>query len=164
MPTSSKEVQPCALARGEGTPLWFLSALTFVRATADTTRGAYGLVEQVIPAGFASPFHVHHAEDESFYIIEGELTFFCQGRKSKAGPGGYIFGPREIPHGFRVEGTAPARILLLTTPAGGFENFVLEMSDLAADINLPPAGPPDMEKLMALAAKHNIEILGPLPE
>src|SRR6476469_6857207 len=122
MPTSSKEVQPCALARGEGTPLWFLGALTFVRATADTTRGAYGLVEQVIPAGFASPFHVHHAEDESFYIIEGELTFFCQGRKSKAGPGGYIFGPREIPHGFRVEGTAPARILLLTTPAGGFEN------------------------------------------
>ena len=164
MPPYSEEIQPRILARGEGTPMWFLGALTFVRATADTTRGAYGLVEQVIPPGFASPFHVHHAEDEAFYVIEGELTFFCRGEKSKAGPGGYIFGPRSIPHGFRVEGTVPARILLLTTPGGGFENFILEMSDPATEVNKPPAGRPDMERLLALAAKHKIEILGPLPE
>jgi hypothetical protein len=92
------------------------------------------------------------------------LTFFCQGKKLKAGSGAYIFGPRDIPHGFRVDGEAPARILLLTTPGGGFENFILEMSDPASDVNLPPAGPPDMQKLMALAAKYKIDILGPLPE
>lgn len=81
-----------------------------------------------------------------------------------AGPGGYIFGPRGIPHGFRVEGTVPARILLLTTPGGGFENFILEMSEPASETNVPPAGPPDMDKLMSLAAKYQIDILGPLPE
>ena len=65
--------------------MWFLGALTFVRATAASTRGAFGLVEQLVPAGFASPFHVHHAEDEAFYIVEGELTFFLKARNQWRG-------------------------------------------------------------------------------
>jgi len=157
-------VQPQIIARGEGSPLWFLGALTYIKATAETTRGAFGLVEQTVPAGFASPWHVHHAEDEAFYVLEGQLTFFCQGEKASIGPGGYIFGPRNIPHGFRVDRSTPARILLLTTPGGGFENFVREASEPASDLNVPPSAPPDMEKLIAVAAEYKIEILGPLPE
>jgi quercetin dioxygenase-like cupin family protein len=164
MASQPEEIQPQVIARGDGAPMWFLGALTFITATAETTRGAFGLLEQVIPAGFGSPFHVHHAEDEAFYVLEGQLTFFSQGKKSQVGPGGYIFGPRDIPHGFRVDGTTPARVLLLTTPAGGFENFVREMSEPAHNSNEPPAGPPDMEKLMSLAAAYKIDILGPLPE
>src|SRR6059036_3666843 len=98
-------LQPYVLGREEGSAFWFLGALTFVKATGETTNGAFGLIEQLIPPGFASPYHVHHAEDEAFWVLEGDLTFVCSGQKSKAGPGGYIFGPREIPHGFRVEGT-----------------------------------------------------------
>ena len=75
------------------------------------------------------------------------------------GPGTYVFGPREIPHGFKVIGNTPARMLLLCAP-GGFEHFVLEQ---ATDIAAPPA-PPDMAKMMELAAKYKIDILGPLPE
>ena len=105
---------------------------------------------------------MHHAEDESFYVTEGEVTFICDGRKLKVGPGAYVFGPREIPHGFRIEGTAPARMLFLATP-GGFERFILEMSEPATDLALPQPTPPDMEKLTTLAAKYKIDILGPLP-
>jgi quercetin dioxygenase-like cupin family protein len=144
--------------------MWFLRSLTYIRATGESTRGAFGLVEQLIPPSFATPFHVHHAEDESFYIIEGQLTFFCQGRKFQAGPGGYIFGPRGIPHGFRVDGNTPARVLILATPGGGFDKFVAEMGDPAPDPTVPPAGAPDLEKLIAVAAAHHIEILGPLPD
>jgi len=142
--------------------VWFLGTLAIVKATAESTRGAFGLIDSVIPAGFESPYHVHHAEDESFYVTEGEVTFICDGRKLKVGPGAYVFGPREIPHGFRIEGTAPARMLFLTTPAG-FERFILEMSEPATDLALPQPTPPDMEKLTTLAAKYKIDILGPLP-
>jgi quercetin dioxygenase-like cupin family protein len=150
------------LPAGEVSAIWFLGTLTSVKATGESTNGAFGLIEQLIPAGFASPYHVHHAEDEAFYVLEGELTFISEGRKSKAGPSAYIFGPREIPHGFRVEGNAPARVLVLTVPAG-FERFVVEMGEPANEPVLPPPAPPDMAKLMALAAKYRIDILGPLP-
>jgi len=143
--------------------IWFLGTLTSVKATAETTHGAFGLIEQLIPAGFASPYHVHHAEDEAFYVIEGELTVILDGRKLKAGPGAYVFGPRDIPHGFRVDGSESARILVLAAPAG-FERFIIEMSEPATALVLPPPAPPDMAKLMALAGKYQIEILGPLPE
>ena len=156
------EIQPYALGKDEGPAVWFLGTLVIVKATAESTRGAFGLIDSVIPAGFESPYHVHHAEDESFYVTEGEVTFICDGRKLKVGPGAYVFGPRETPHGFRIEGTAPARMLFLTTPAG-FERFILEMSEPATDLALPQPTPPDMEKLTALAAKYKIDILGPLP-
>jgi hypothetical protein len=79
----------------------------------------------------------------------------------KATAGSFIFLPRDIPHGFRVD--APTKLLILTTPAG-FEQFVLEMSEPARELALPPALPPDMAKLMSLARKYRIDILGPLPE
>jgi mannose-6-phosphate isomerase-like protein (cupin superfamily) len=157
------DIQPWALAKDDGTAVWFLGTLAIVKATAETTRGAYGLIDSVIPAGFQSPYHVHHAEDESFLILEGEVTFICDGKKLEAGPGAYVFGPREIPHGFRVEGTAPARMLFLTTPGGNFERFIIEMGEPATSMTLPPPSLPDMEKLMRLAAKYKIDILGPLP-
>ena len=112
-----------------------------------------------MPPGFATPYHMHHLEDEAFYVLEGELAFICDDKWLHAGPGTYVFGPREIPHGFKVVGNAPARMLLLCAPAG-FERFVLEMSEPDA---APPA-PPDMAKLMTLAAKYEIDILGPLPD
>jgi quercetin dioxygenase-like cupin family protein len=154
-------LRPYTLADGEGQALWFLDTLTFVKATGEQTGGAFALIEQVLPRGSDSPFHVHHAEDETFYILEGEATFLSGGQRMKATAGSFIFLPRDIPHGFRVD--APTKLLILTTPAG-FEQFVLEMSEPARELALPPALPPDMAKLMSLARKYRIDILGPLPE
>jgi len=138
----------------------FLGLRTLIHASARSTNGAYGLVEHPSMApGFASPYHVHHREDESFYVIEGEVAFILNGTWRRVGPGAYVYGPREIPHGFKIVGDAPARILILCTPAG-FENFVLEM---AQPLDEPPA-PPDMPKLIAAASRAGIDILGPLPE
>jgi hypothetical protein len=86
------------------------------------------------------------------------MAFVCDGKWMKGGPGTYVFGPREIPHGFKVVGSIPARMLLLCAPAG-FESFVLELSVPFNDFT-----PPDMAKLMAVAAKYKIDILGQLPE
>jgi mannose-6-phosphate isomerase-like protein (cupin superfamily) len=138
----------------------FLGVPTLMRATAETTNGAFGLMEHwEMPVGFASPYHTHHREDESFYVLEGEMAFVCGGKWLKAGPGTFVYGPREIPHGFKVVGNSPARMLLMCNPAG-FEGFVLEQTTPIAE----PPSPPDMAKLMTLAAKYGIDIHGPLPE
>ena len=84
------------------------------------------------------------------------MAFVCDGQWTQAKAGTFVFGPRNIPHGFKVLGDKPARLLLLCAP-GGFEQFVLDMSE-------PAPAPPDMAKLMAVAAKYQIDIHGPLPE
>jgi len=151
------------LGKEEGPAVWFLNTLAIVKAAASQTGGAFGLIEQLAPVGAGSPYHVHRAEEETFYILDGELEFFSEGRRFVGGPGAYVFLPRGIPHGFQVVGASTARFLILTTP-GGFEGFVTEMGEPATALRLPEPTAPNMEKLAALAAKYRIEILGPLPE
>jgi quercetin dioxygenase-like cupin family protein len=152
-----------ALGHDEGPAIWFFNQLVVVKATAKQTGNAFGLIEQLAPVGPGSPYHVHRAEDESFYVLEGQLEFISGERRLTGGPGSYVFLPRDIPHGFRVVGTSPARFLVLTTP-GGFEGFVMEVGQPAASLTLPAPMEPDMDKLVAIAARYQIEILGPLPE
>lgn len=135
----------------------FLGIPTVVQTTAATTGGAFGLVDHLaMPPGFASPYHTHHAEDEAFYVVSGEVAFVLGDAWSIAGPGTYVFGPRHVPHGFMVIGDGPAHMLLLCTP-GGFEQFIVELA------TREPA-PPDMAQLMAAAARFRIDIHGPLPQ
>jgi quercetin dioxygenase-like cupin family protein len=138
----------------------FLGIPTLTRATGDMTDGALAMIEHWdMPVGFGSPYHTHRREDESFYVLEGKVAFVCDGEWLEAGPGDFVYGPRDIPHGFQVVGDSPARMLVMCTPAG-FETFIL---DQATPLGVP-AGPPDMGKLMELAERHGIEIHGPLPE
>jgi len=142
-----------------GEEVLFLGLPTWIKASRQNTGGRLSLIEQIMPAGFESPWHVHHSEDESFYVIEGAMTVIVGGNRISLGQGGYAFGPRGIAHGFRIDGTTPARILLFTT-GGDFADFIAETS-VARDT---PPSPPDMGKLMAAAARHQLEILGPLPQ
>jgi quercetin dioxygenase-like cupin family protein len=157
-------IQPYALAKEEGQAVWFLDSLLIVKATGEQTGGAFGLIDHVMPPG-DSPFHVHHNEDEAFYVYEGEMIFYVGEERIKAPPGTWVYGPREVPHGFRIEGDSPARMLLFNTPAG-FEQFPVEVGEPAKGLILPPPPeePPDMERLMSVSAKYDIDILGPLPD
>ncbi|HEY3838762.1 MAG TPA: ester cyclase [Bryobacteraceae bacterium] len=138
----------------------FLGIPTLMRATGETTNGSFALLEQwEVPPGFGSPYHTHHHEDESFYVLEGQIAFVVDGKWSKAGPGTFVYGPRDIAHGFKVIGNSPARMVLMCNPAG-FEGFVLAQQTPIAE----PPSPPDMGKLMMLAAQYGIDIHGPLPE
>ncbi|MGZ6643672.1 MAG: cupin domain-containing protein [Solirubrobacteraceae bacterium] len=131
--------------------LGFLGARARVLADAQTTDGRLGLVDMLeVPAGDMPPLHVHHDHDEGFHLIEGELTLFLPGREVALRPGDFFLAPRGVPHCYRV-GDAPARMVVLSTPAG-FEAFVQAVSAL------PEVDP---EILTATAAEHGIEILGP---
>jgi quercetin dioxygenase-like cupin family protein len=137
---------------------WFLGSKVWLRASAEQTGGTLDLIEQVVPPGLGSPYHRHTNEDESFYVLDGEIRFFSEGQSWVLRKGGFAFLPRGIAHGFRTEGTEPSRSLLLATP-GGFGAFVAGLSSVE-----PPSGPPDVAELIAVAARYGVDILGPLPE
>ena len=84
------------LAADEGQALWFLRNRMTVKATVQSTGGAYGLLESLIAPGFSPPLHVHHREDEAFYVIEGTLTMRCGDRTFRAEPGSFVFLPRDV--------------------------------------------------------------------
>jgi quercetin dioxygenase-like cupin family protein len=151
---------------GEGEALWWIGMLATIKATKEQTGGQYTLLEILAPEGFASPLHVHHFEDEGFYILEGEMTFYVGDQTIKARPGSFLFGPREVPHAFTVD-SGPARLLFVLSPAG-FEDLVREMGEPARERSIPPQpeAPPDeaeMQRMAAIAARHGNEILGPPP-
>ena len=154
---------PYLLLRDEGTSVWFLGTLMTVKATGETTGKGFALIEQVLPPGFAPPPHVHHGEDEAFYILEGRLTFTCGAHTFVAPPGAFVYLPRGIVHGFTVADEQPARLLQLNTPTG-LEHFFEEMGEPAQALTLPPPAPPEVEKLLALAPKYHLELQGPPPQ
>ncbi len=160
----STQLTPFSLPENEGPAYWFLNNLCIVKATSASTGGAFSITWQIAPSGHATPYHLHHVEDEAFYVLDGEYTFICDGKKTTLGPGGYIFLPRGIPHGIRVTSSTPATMLILATPGDGFVGMMQEMATPATSLTLPTPTQPDVEKLTCLCAKYKIDILGPLPE
>ncbi len=146
------QTRPYMVNAEEGQYLQSLGALVFVMATSEQTGGVLNLFEVSCPQDYATPLHIHYAEDVAVYVLEGALTFFWGTERKEAMAGSYFFQPRCTPHGFRVEGTTPARILYMTIPAG-FDRFVLEQE--RPDPNSDP---------VTAAARYKIEILGPLPK
>src|ERR1700674_4071280 len=96
----SDQLAAFVVRREGGEAVWFLGTLMQLKAGGKETGGAFGLIEQVLPAGFRPPPHVHTREDEGFYIIEGRLAFSCGDRRLEAGPGSFVFLPRGIEHTF----------------------------------------------------------------
>jgi mannose-6-phosphate isomerase-like protein (cupin superfamily) len=129
-------------------------------ASARTTGGALGLIEALVPPGFSPPLHVHSREDEPMYVIEGRVTFQVGDQHFEAGPGSFVFLPKDVPHTFVVEGDAPARILELALP-GGLERFHVEGGKPAEGPGLPPPAAPDIAMLDQLAARYGVRHIGP---
>ncbi len=157
----SATAKPIACHQDEGNARWFLGGLSLIKASGETTAGRVAVIENWAPRGHGSPLHVHHREDEWFYVLSGELTFWIDGEKTVAREGSFVYGPRDVPHTFTVS-SDEARFLLVLEPAG-FENFLLELSEPAQALTLPPASaePPAPEVMMAAAATYELEILGP---
>jgi quercetin dioxygenase-like cupin family protein len=155
------DVAPIALGAGEGEALWFLGQLVTIKSSSGSTGGRVGVTETLGPRGSGSPLHVHHNEDEWFYVIDGELTFWVGGQVIAAPAGSFVYGPREIPHTFTVS-SEQARFLLVVEPAG-FEGFVRALGQPAQELVIPPPAtePPDVEGMARLAGEYGIEILGP---
>ena len=149
------------LNQKEGEAFWLLGMLQTIRIGRDDTAGQYGLLEIVVPPGMGSPWHVHPEEDEWFYLLKGEMTFWVGDTRLSLKPGSFAFGPKGVPHTFYAEG-AGARALVGFAPMQ-FEGFLREVGEPAPERVLPPPpdAPPDVQQLIAIGKRNGLEILGP---
>lgn len=145
------------------TSIWFIHGLADILVESDD----YALLEMLTPPGDQSPLHVHHDEDEGFYVLEGELCLWAGEERIVLRPGQFANAPKGVPHTYRVTSEERARYLV-TSPTGGFARFVHAVGEPAPRRELPPADAPvDPERLARIAAEHAITVLGPpgmLPE
>jgi quercetin dioxygenase-like cupin family protein len=134
-----------------------------IKISRDNTAGQYGLVEIVVPTGLGSPWHVHPDEDEwLFYVLDGEFTFYVGDARLSLPAGSFAFGPKGVPHTFIAESPDGGKALVGFQPFL-FEGFIREVCEPAPERVVPPPldSPPDMERLIPIAAQHGMDILGP---
>ena len=105
------------LGPDEGPAYEFHGSTVVIKASGDDTLGQLGVMESVYPPALSVRPHVHDGEDEMFYLLEGELTGFCEGDRWTATPGSFVFVPRDRLHGFTVTSSEPARAIVITGPA-----------------------------------------------
>jgi quercetin dioxygenase-like cupin family protein len=144
---------------------WFFDNLVKVVLSQEEGGGLMSIVEFAGPPGDMPPLHLHRTDDEAWYVLEGEMSFFVgdeQPIRVKALE--LAFGSKGVPHTYRVESSEPARWLAICTP-GDFQRFVVAASRPAERAELPAAMEPPSEAeiaaVTALAAEHGIDLLGP---
>jgi quercetin dioxygenase-like cupin family protein len=138
---------------------WWQGSLMTIKARADDTGGALGLVEATFHQGFGPPLHVHRREDEAFYVLDGQIRFRQGDDEFVAGPGAWVWGPRGVPHAFKVE-SERARALIIVTP-GGLERMFEEGGVPAQDAVEPPQREYDPEAAIAISARFGFDVVGP---
>jgi quercetin dioxygenase-like cupin family protein len=154
--TAGEGFPETAIARRRCVSTPFFQQTITVLASAGDTSGVVGAVEVAGPSGAAPPLHVHHREDEAFYILDGEYSVFVGDELIAGVPGTWVWGPRDVPHGYQVH-SPRGRHLSLTMPAG-FEAFFDEVADIATPSTDPRIA---MSQLAAVAARYGVEFLGP---
>lgn len=153
---------PYALRPDEGPAFWGVDgALMTVKADGEQTGGRFAVVEEVGQLSEGTPFHRHSEDDETFYVLEGELAFYFEGGQAVPAPAGsFVYIPGGAAHAFRVC-SETARYLIITTTQ--HERFYRAISEPARSRSLPPAKSLDMDKVEVACREYNVEILGPPP-
>lgn len=150
----NEDMAPVMVRADEGRRVrWGDGGVVRIVAGAGSTDGSFSIVETTEEPGSAAPLHVHHAEAEAFYVLDGVIELTCGEGTFTAGAGDFVHTPAGVPHKYTVVGDAPARVLLLFSRPG-FEEF---FADAGAPLDGPPAGPPTAEVL----ARYDLEVLAP---
>jgi mannose-6-phosphate isomerase-like protein (cupin superfamily) len=158
-PETETTTEPYRVASGEGlADVWWKSGRLTVKTGG--AGSAFSQIEVDDPRGTGPPLHVHHNEDETFYVLEGEVTFQVGDERIDVTAGDFLFGPRDVPHTYVVR-SERARMLVTACPGG--------VEQVMAGLGVPVTGPeppadavmPPMDELVGLFAGHGCEILGP---
>ena len=160
--STEPRVPPLVVESAE--PLWFLGVLVRILLDGDATGGRFALIDLTLPRGAAPPMHLH-PQDETFYVLDGELTVFVGEERRTCRAGTVVFAPGQSPHGWRVESDT-ARMLILSTPAG-IEAYFRALAEPAEWPWLqPPSDGPRVspERIAEIEREHGVVRLGPVPD
>jgi quercetin dioxygenase-like cupin family protein len=151
---------PTWSAAGEGERFWFLGTLATIRIPGDAVGGRYALIEFLFPRGASPPLHTH-PQDESYFLLDGQMTIQAGDERFELAAGDTAVVPMGVPHTFRVD-SETARTLLLSTPAG-IEGLFRDGGVSATAPTLPPADTPrpSGEELARIFEANGVMNLGP---
>jgi quercetin dioxygenase-like cupin family protein len=167
-PDKGKPGRTASYARrlGQESSVWYMGCLFGVLANSEETGGRFGLMEMLAPRGREPSRHLHHHDDEGFYVLEGRVTFYVGEEIHEANPGTFVFLPHGVPHSYTF-GTDEVRVLALVAP-GGLEQHFLDprFGEPARSPTLPPstARPPEaaiLEEMAEDLARYGTEVVGP---
>ena len=162
--SSVQTVSAIALQAGEGEAFWFNNDLLTFKATGAEAGGAFLAVEELARKGKTTPLHTHPEEDETFYVLEGEVRFHLDGAETTLGAGGFASARRGVPHAYLVTSETARMLILITPGTGRMEEFFRQASEPAGERALPEESPLDMERIGAAAQSTGaVAILGPPP-
>jgi quercetin dioxygenase-like cupin family protein len=147
-------MQPIHIPSAGGTKINVLGIPMFIRIHGRDTAGIVSAVESHDVEGGGPPPHIHHREDETFQILEGDYEWTVGGRTFVAHKGDTIFAPRGVPHTYKYLGKMPGRLMCVITPAG-FEGFFEEINAMT------PQQQQDIPRVLEIAKKYGLEIVPP---
>jgi quercetin dioxygenase-like cupin family protein len=135
-----------------GKSLHVLGDMVTLKVASDEVGGRYCVLEIQSPPGSGTPMHVHHREDENFYVLEGEFSVHVGGHAHRAAAGSFVFAPREIPHRYENIGQTTGRLLVIAEP-GGIDRMFEEFQSAVV------AGHPDMDKIGEICRRYEVEFV-----
>jgi mannose-6-phosphate isomerase-like protein (cupin superfamily) len=134
-----------------GHPLQVFDDVIYIKLAGSDTGGMFSVMEDVTAPQAGPPLHLHHREDVSFYVVDGEYLFEIDGKRVEAKAGDFVFAPRNTRHCFMNTGESDGRLLTMVQPAG-LDDFFEDLAQIEKAV-LP-------EKAAAVFAKHGMEFLG----
>jgi quercetin dioxygenase-like cupin family protein len=159
------EAQATVALPGDGELRWYRDRLVDLRLTGAQTGERISIVEIEMPAGASTPLHRQPYDDETLYVLSGELTVHLDGEEQVVGPGGIVFIPREMPHALLASETT--RLIIFGIPAGQERYFrALSVPAPTRDLPPPPTDAPHPAAAIALqqtAFLNGVELLGDAP-
>ena len=152
-------VQPVHVPPGGGDTVFFVGDTYTTLLSGAHTRGTFAMLEALVPAQTGPPPHIHHAEDETFILLDGVVNFHVSDDVHRAEPGSVVFVPRGTRHHFSNAGDGVARMLFMYSPAGMEGMFAEAGSPGSRGTQAPPLSASDLEALARVADKYRFSIV-----
>ena len=149
--TIASKLNPKIVRADEGHTINVIGDIQTVKLTGKDTNGLYTLIEEENVPGTGIPPHVHENEDEVFKVLEGQMELTVGDRTTILKAGDLAFGPRGVPHSWRIVGEQKAKVILSVFPSG-IEDMFEELSKL-------PPGPPDFPKVAEICGRYGVKFI-----
>ena len=146
-------MNPMLIGAEEGNAVNVIGNAITIRLHGRATGGVLSVAESIDQPGGGPPPHIHHREDETFQVLEGEYEFTCGGKTFTAHKGATVFAPRGLPHAYRYVGRTPGRLMVTMTPAG-FEGFFEEVGALTPQQQ-------EIPRVIEIGKRYGLEFLPP---
>ncbi|HVW78900.1 MAG TPA: cupin domain-containing protein [Alloacidobacterium sp.] len=146
------------LETGQGHSFWLMGDFYSIKTAAEQTGGAYSITEIKSFPGNGPPPHIHHNEDECWYVVEGAFSVIINDRIFDIADGDYVRIPKGTPHTFKNVGAVPGKMLVILSP-GGLEGLWAELGQPGSSQEQPREDDPSvLNRLLSLAPRYGLEI------